>query len=191
MSPESDYEWNIGYGGAIMMDGEGTLTLEDCTIKNNHASASGGGIYANQGTIAIKGNTILEGNTCNNNRDEWNDYLGEAICITPSATVTLYDHVIIDKNNTVGLEEYKGEYAVLTIGNQYTGIDTAHPIAIESMSRNVEMLPDTKGTPLVIFTDEAAVPQQRRKPMKISILLQVPICRKDYLLVKVQKTIIL
>lgn len=155
VSPESDYEWNIGYGGAIMMDGEGTLTLEDCTIKNNHASASGGGIYANQGTIAIKGNTILEGNTCNNNRDEWNDYLGEAICITPSATVTLYDHVIIDKNNTVGLEEYKGEYAVLTIGNQYTGIDTAHPIAIESMSRNVEMLPDTKGTPLVIFTDEA------------------------------------
>ena len=65
VSPESDYQWNVGHGGAIMMNGEDTLVLQDCVIKGNHASGSGGGIYANQGVTEIKGSTVIEGNTCN------------------------------------------------------------------------------------------------------------------------------
>lgn len=155
VSPESDYQWNIGYGGAIMMDGKDTLTLKDCIIRNNHASGSGGGIYANQGMTEIKGNTVFDSNTCNNNREKWKGYLGEAICITSVATVKIYDQVKIEKNNTVGLEEDKYGAAVLTMANSYTGIDKEHPVAIESMGQDIEQLPDSKGTPLVTFLDEA------------------------------------
>lgn len=155
VSPESDYRWNVGHGGAIMMNGEGTLVLQDCVIKGNHASGSGGGIYANQGVTEIKGSTVIEGNTCNNNREKWKDWLGEAICITSIATVKVYDQVQIDKENTVGLESDRNGVAVLTMANAYTGIDEEHPVAIESMSQDVEQLPDTKGTPLVTFLDEA------------------------------------
>ena len=155
VSPESDYQWNIGYGGAIMMDGEDTLTIKDCIIRNNHASGSGGGVYANQGITEIKGNTVFDSNTCNNNREKWKDYLGEAICITSVADVKIYDQVKIEKNNTVGLEEDKNGTAVLTMANSYTGINKEHPVAIESMGKNTEQLPDSKGTPLVTFLDEA------------------------------------
>ncbi|WP_282924093.1 immunoglobulin-like domain-containing protein [Mediterraneibacter massiliensis] len=155
VSPESDYQWNVGHGGAIMMNGEDTLVLQDCVIKGNHASGSGGGIYANQGVTEIKGSTVIEGNTCNNNREQWKDWLGEAVCITSIATVKVYDQVQIDKENTVGLESDRNGTAVLTMANAYTGISEEYPVAIESMSQDVEQLPDTKGTPLVAFLDEA------------------------------------
>lgn len=155
VSPNSDYEWNIGIGGAIMMWGDDTLTIDNCNIKNNHASGSGGGVYVNSGTVDIKGNTLIEGNTCNNNRAEWESYLGEGICITPDATVNLYDQARIDQSNTVGLEEYKGEFAVLTVADTCSAIDKDHPVVIESMNRVIEKLPDTKGTPLVKFLEAA------------------------------------
>ena len=41
------------------------------------------------------------------------------------------------------------------MANAYTGISEEYPVAIESMSQDVEQLPDTKGTPLVAFLDEA------------------------------------
>ena len=41
------------------------------------------------------------------------------------------------------------------MANSYTGINKEHPVAIESMGKNTEQLPDSKGTPLVTFLDEA------------------------------------
>ncbi|WP_290771333.1 immunoglobulin-like domain-containing protein [Anaerofustis sp.] len=155
VSPESDYQWNIGYGGAIMMNGEDTLNIKDCIIKNNQASGSGGGIYANQGLTEIRGRTVIKNNICNNNRTEWKSYLGEGICITSVATVKLYDQVMIDKSNTVGLEADKNGVGVITMSNSYTGIDKEHPVSIESMEQEVEQLPSDKGTPLVVFLDVA------------------------------------
>jgi predicted outer membrane repeat protein len=54
-----------GYGGAIS---GGNLALRNVTIVDNHAEASGGAIFAEEGAPASLDNSLLSGNTASN---EW------------------------------------------------------------------------------------------------------------------------
>jgi predicted outer membrane repeat protein len=72
----------IGYGlgGGIYMGDSGTLTLNSCTVSNNHAVSLGGGIYMNNSATLHVTNSTFSGNSASD---------GGAIFINDSGTVNL------------------------------------------------------------------------------------------------------